>query len=375
MVWTIALTTPSSPSDRAPGRGCGEDGRVTTSAVERIRAAHHWAILPSGSRDAVGGHVARLAATGARGLVVPQIFAPPWATLGAAAMAGELDLASGIALGFVRSPMETAMAALDLDRLCDGRFTLGLGSSTQVANEDRFGVPYDKPVSRLRELTELVHRMVTADEQAGIGRFEGEFWHVDLTGVRLPRPVRPSIPIYLAPLRTTMTEMAAEVADGIFGHPVWSPRWITGEVRAAVERGLANAGRARADFRVTAWLRVVITDDHDAGVRDAKAGIPFYAGLRQYESYFDAIGVGDDARVLMDLSESGAPPADLAAAVSDGLVEELVPVGTPEEVAERIAPVLEVADELLLAPPNGLSGERTRAYEAAIAEHLLPGAG
>ena len=216
-----------------------------TSAIDRVRAAHHWAILPSGNAAAVGEHVARLVATGARGLVVPQIFAPPWATLGAAATACELDLASGIALGFVRSPMETAMAALDLDRLCGGRLTLGLGSSTQIANEDRFGVPYDKPVSRLRELTELVHRMVTADEQGAIGRFEGEFWHVDLTGVRLPRPVRPTIPIYLAPLRATMTEMAAEVADGIFGHPVWSPSWITGEVRAAVDRGLATAGRAR----------------------------------------------------------------------------------------------------------------------------------
>jgi alkanesulfonate monooxygenase SsuD/methylene tetrahydromethanopterin reductase-like flavin-dependent oxidoreductase (luciferase family) len=350
---------------------------TATTAIERVRAAHHWALLPSGSAAAVGDHVARLAATGARGLVVPQIFAPPWATLGAAATAGDLgdlDLASGIALGFVRSPLETAMAALDLDRLCGGRFTLGLGSSTQVANEDRFGVPYGRPVARLRELTELVHRMVTADEQATIGRFEGEFWHVDLTGVRLPRPVRPSIPIYLAPLRATMTEMAAEVADGIFGHPTWSPDWITGEVRAAVERGLATSGRARSDFRVTAWLRVVITDDHEQGVRDAKVGIPFYAGLRQYESYFDAIGVGDDARVLMDLNESGAAPADVAAAVSDALVDELVPVGTPEEVAARIAPVLEVADELLLAPPNGLSGDRTRAYEAAIAEHLLPGA-
>src|SRR5690242_1333527 len=128
-------------------------------------------MLPSESATAVGAHVARLAATGVNGLVVPQVFAPPWATLGAAAMAGELDLASGIALGFVRSPMETAMAALDLDRLCGGRFTLGLGSSTQIANEGLFGVPYDKPVSRLRELTELVHRMLTADEQAGVGRF------------------------------------------------------------------------------------------------------------------------------------------------------------------------------------------------------------
>jgi probable F420-dependent oxidoreductase len=348
---------------------------TSSDPVARVRAAHHWALLMPGRAESVRAGVERLAAAGARGLVVPQIFAPPWATLGAAAMAGDLDLASGIALGFVRSPMETAMAALDLDRLSGGRFTLGLGSSTRAANEDRFGVPYDRPIARLRELTTLVRRMVSGDEQGGIGRFEGEFWHVDLTGVRLPRPTRASIPIYLAPLREAMTEMSAEVADGIFGHPVWSPSWITGPVREAVERGLARSGRRREAFRVVAWMRVVITDDREQGLRDAKAGIPFYASLRQYESYFDAIGLGPDARALMELTEAGAPPADLAAAVSDAMVEELVPVGTVEEVAARIAPVLDVADELLLAPPNGLPAEQSRAYEAAIAEQLLPGAG
>src|SRR6188472_507846 len=141
----ISAASAHSSDPRAGGGMARMAGVTATAAIERVRAAHHWAILPSGSATAVADHVARLAATGARGLVVPQIFAPPWATLGAAAMAGELELASGIALG--------------------------LGSSTQVANEDRFGVPYDKPVSRLRELTELVHRMVSADEQAGIDRF------------------------------------------------------------------------------------------------------------------------------------------------------------------------------------------------------------
>src|SRR6201985_1479209 len=170
---------------------------MTSNDVARVRAAHHWALLPSGRAESVraGGErvppprapgraasvragAARLAATGAGGLFVPQIFAPPWATLGAAAMAGDMDLASGIALGFVRSPLETAMAALDLDRLPGARSTRAIGSSTQAANEDRFGVPYAKPVSRLRELTELLHRMVTTEEQGGIGRFEGEFFHL-----------------------------------------------------------------------------------------------------------------------------------------------------------------------------------------------------
>jgi alkanesulfonate monooxygenase SsuD/methylene tetrahydromethanopterin reductase-like flavin-dependent oxidoreductase (luciferase family) len=341
--------------------------------VTRVRAAPHWAMLPSGSAADVRGHVERLTATGAKGLLAPQIFAPPWATLAVASTATDVRLASGIALGFVRSPMETAMAAIDLDRLCGGRFTLGLGSSTRAFNEDRFGVDYAKPVSRLRELTELVHRLVTLDEQAGIGHFQGDFWELDVRGIRLPRPTSPSIPIYLAPLRETMTQMAAEVADGIFGHPIWSVGWITGAINDAILRGLANAGRPRDRFRFAAWLRVVVTDDHEQGVRDAKVGLPFYVSIRQYESYFDAIGLGDDARRLMSLSESGASPAELASAVSDALVEALVPVGTADEIAARIAPVLDVADELVLAPPNGLPAAQTRAYEAAIAEHLLPG--
>ena len=128
-------------------------------------------------------------AAGVSGVLVPQIFAPPWAALGAAAACDEdIELASGIAMAFVRSPLETAMAALDLDRLSGGRFTLGLGSSVRAWNVDRFGVDYDRPVARLRELVGLVKRMVTLDEQPTIGRFEGEFWHVDLDGIRLPRP-------------------------------------------------------------------------------------------------------------------------------------------------------------------------------------------
>ena len=120
---------------------------------------------------------------GVSGVLVPQIFAPPWAALGAAAACDEdIELASGIAMAFVRSPLETAMAALDLDRLSGGRFTLGLGSSVRAWNVDRFGVDYDRPVSRLRELVTLLKRMVTLDEQPRIGRFEGEFWHVDLDG-------------------------------------------------------------------------------------------------------------------------------------------------------------------------------------------------
>ena len=55
---------------------------------------------------------------------------------------------------------------------------------------------------------------------------------------------------------------------------------------------------------------MAITDDLDEGRRHARAGIPFYASLRQYDSYFAGLGLADDARQLQDLAEAGAPPAD-----------------------------------------------------------------
>jgi alkanesulfonate monooxygenase SsuD/methylene tetrahydromethanopterin reductase-like flavin-dependent oxidoreductase (luciferase family) len=215
--------------------------------------------------------------------------------------------------------------------------------------------------------------MVTVGEQPRIGTFRGSFWSVDLDGIRLPRPVRPTLPITVAPLRAAMTEMAAEVADGILGHPVWSPRWISGEMHSAVERGLALAGRQRSDIRITAWLRVAITDDIEQGRADARVGIPFYASLRQYDSYFAALGLADDARRLQDLSGSGASPAEQSAAVSDAMADELVMIGPADEIAARIADVLDVVDDVCITPPNGLPPERTRRYDDAIAGHLLPG--
>src|SRR3954466_15575439 len=167
-----------------------------TTATDRVRAARHWAFVMPGSAPAIRDEAARLQGLGVAGAMVPQIFAPPWAALGVIAATSEPEVGSGTATGFVRTPLETAMAALDLDRISGGRLTLGLGTSVREWNEDRFGVDYERPLARLRELVVLVHRMVTADEQGDVGRFEGDFFSIDLRGTRLPRPVRPSVPIW-----------------------------------------------------------------------------------------------------------------------------------------------------------------------------------
>jgi alkanesulfonate monooxygenase SsuD/methylene tetrahydromethanopterin reductase-like flavin-dependent oxidoreductase (luciferase family) len=345
-----------------------------SDAFTAVREARHWAYLASGSTATVAQETARLERLGVTGALVPQILAPPWATLGAAAASSRLELASGIALAFVRSPLETAMAAIDVDRLSGGRFTLGLGTSVRAWNEDRFGVAYDHPVERVRELLTIIRPMLSADGPP-LGAWQGRFYSFDLTGVRLPRPSRERVPIWLAPLRAAMVELSAELGDGLLGHPAWSPQWIKTEVQTALERGLSRAGRSRHEIRVVAFLRAAINDDEQQAIDDAKRSVPTYAQLGQYESYFARHGFEAQARTLQQLSSGHAPLDELAAVVPDEMARQFLLVGTPDDVARELAVLLPYVDDVCITAPMGLSRERTAFYQKAIETHLLPSPG
>src|SRR6266536_3229863 len=89
--------------------------------------------------------------TGLLGTFAAQVYGPPWTALAAAATTTtRLQLASGIAQAFVRSPFETAMTAMDLDRISGGRFILGLGPTVRSWSEGAYGVPgYGRPLAHL----------------------------------------------------------------------------------------------------------------------------------------------------------------------------------------------------------------------------------
>jgi alkanesulfonate monooxygenase SsuD/methylene tetrahydromethanopterin reductase-like flavin-dependent oxidoreductase (luciferase family) len=263
------------------------------------------------------------------------------------------------------------MAAIDIDRLSGGRFTLGLGTSVRAWNEERFGVDYDHPVDRLRELLTIIRPMLSADGSPP-GEMGGRFYSFDLSGVRLPRPARPRIPIWLAPLRAPMVELSAELGDGLLGHPAWSPHWIKTEVQGALERGLQRAGRSREEIRVVAFLRAAINDDPDQAVEDARRSVPTYAQLGQYESYFGRHGFAEQARTLQQLSGAHAPLDELAAAVPEEMARQFLLVGTPDEVVSELAALLPYVDDLCITAPMGLNRERTAFYQKAIETHLFP---
>ena len=309
---------------------------------------------------------------GLEGMWTIQLPGPAFLPLATAAAATErLKLGTGIALAFTRSPFETATTALDLDVISGGRTVLGLGPSIKAVNEGWHGVDYDRPLDRLREVATLTRQIIEEGHTGKLSKLTGEFHDMDLTGCTvLQEPVRPSIPIYLPALYPRAARMAAEIAEGIAGHPVWSARWIEEKIAPNLQRSLETAGRTRADFDLNVWAYVAIETGEGRALDDARGTVSFYASIPQYEKYFDAHGFGDEARKAAAAAAAG-DLAGMAAAVPDAMVHTFAVVGTPDEVRERIETRWQFADSVTPVPPfSGISPEAVLRYEKAIADTL-----
>lgn len=307
---------------------------------------------------------------GLEGCFAAQVYGPPFAPLAAAAVGTRrLLLASGIAIALTRSPFETAMAALELDRMSEGRFILGLGASIRAWVEGIFGMPYAQPAAQLRETVAAIRHIVAGAHTGRLANFEGRYHRLDFSELQAtPPPVRSSIPIWVSALRGTMVRLGAEIGDGIIGHPIWSVRWVTDTVPGEIARGLARAGRNRNELHVNCWFWTTPNPDRRQSVEDARACVAFYAGMKQYEPYFSAHGYGETCRRL----QAGVQRGDyrsVAALVPDDMASTFVVTGTPDEVRRKLEPAWAVADAMTLIPPVlSLSAEQTGFYLATIAE-------
>jgi probable F420-dependent oxidoreductase len=326
----------------------------------------YWIMLPpSRSAERIADAARQAEASGLEGVFSIQFASNPWVPLGAvAATTSRLRLATGIALAFTRSPLETALAAIDLDHLSDGRFTLGLGTSVRWVHDDHYGMPYERPVARLREAIRII-KAVISGEAAKTGRFESDFWHLDFSRFQAARPLRTDLPVWVAALRPPLVKLAGEVADGLIGHPSWSPRWALDQVNGPFGDALARSGRDRAQVEVNLWHVVAPNPDAAESVEDAKRHVANYASIGQYEGYFAAHGFGDTARRLQEATAAGE--RDLVSLVPEEMARTFVLCGTPAEVVRQIEPLWDVADSLCLQPPP-VAGDKRRAYEARIAE-------
>jgi probable F420-dependent oxidoreductase len=339
------------------------------SRREEIPKMKLWKVMQAMPAAQIASFARAAEDAGVDGIWAPQLFSPPFPALAAAAMASSgLKLGTGIALAFTRTPLETALNAIDLDLISVGRFILGLGTSTREFNERFHGVPYGKPVAHLREVARDVREIVAKCHSGGIGVLEGEYHKMDLTGFRTAtRPVRESIPIYLPALFESTVRLAGEIGDGLIVHPAWSHHWVNNQAKAALDGALAAAGRTRDQIHVNLWIYTAISEKRQEAIDDLRGTIAFYSSIPQYEKYYAAHGFGAQARAVCEAAARGDTAA-MIKAVPDEMVNTFGIASAADEARERVAKMAQHADSLTLVPPQHMiKGAKIRTYDAAIA--------
>jgi probable F420-dependent oxidoreductase len=278
-----------------------------------------------------------------------------------------VELGTAIAWAFGRSPLLTAVTALDLDEMSGGRHILGLGTGTRRMRTDWLGAPAERPAKRLRETVEAIRAVWTAGE-AGAVEYEGELVRLAVRPYGRAGQVRAAIPIFLAAVNEGMCRTAGAVADGVIAHPMATARYIDEVMRPAISEGAGQQARDSSGVEVADWLVVAVSDDPDQAREDAKRQIAFHATVRTYDGILALHGFNGVADQIRELWRS-FDLAGMTRLVTDEMLEQMAVAGTPDECRQMVATRAPSADRLLLgAPVVATDPGRMREYHTAILE-------
>jgi len=254
----------------------------------------------------------------------------------AATVTEQIELSTGIALAFVRSPMSVAHISWDLNVASRGRFVLGLGPQIRPHNEKRYSVPWSAPVPRLREYVHALRAIWHAWKTDEKLRFEGEHYRFTLMPPNFvpEKSELASPPITLAAVGPAMVRLAGEVADGIRLHPFCTRKYFEKNIAPCLKDGLSKSGKQRETFEVNGGGFVATGPDNATVHRMAewvRYRIGFYASTPAYWPVLEAEGYPELGPHLNRLTKAGQWD-QLAKAIPDDLLQACTAIGRHDEI-------------------------------------------
>ncbi|MGW0940429.1 LLM class F420-dependent oxidoreductase [Streptomyces sp. NPDC002666] len=180
---------------------------------------------------------------------------------------------------FGRHPLLVSSQAQTAQAATHGRYHLGLALGTKPLTEAAFGIPYERPIARLREFLTALRQLT----ETGSADFQGE-----LLTARTPLPARVpgaegGVPVLVAAMGPQALRVSGELADGILPY-LAGPRALAEHIVPAVTAAAEAAGRPAP--RIVALVHGVVTDAPDAARRTATEQLAFY---EQFPSYARAV--------------------------------------------------------------------------------------
>jgi F420-dependent oxidoreductase-like protein len=277
-----------------------------------------------------------------------------------------LKLGTAIAQMSARTPTATAMHALTLDHLSNGRMILGLGVSGPQVVEGWYGQPFAKPLSRTREYVDIVKQVLAREQPVQNDGphypipypVDGEgSWGLGKPLKPITHPLRSDLPIFLGAEGPKNVALAAEICDG------WFPLYYSPEK----EDVYADSIKGRADdFEIMYPMKMHVTDDVEAGRLEVKQSLALYVGgmgardQNFHNALIGRLGYEEEAAKIQDLYLDGKK-AEAVAAVPDEMADEISLIGPKDRIKQRLAAWDDSAVTSLLVWPKNADDIETYA--------------
>ncbi|MEL0019622.1 MAG: TIGR03617 family F420-dependent LLM class oxidoreductase [Rickettsiales bacterium] len=320
-----------------------------------MRVVYH---IPNDDLRAAEAAAREAEAAGFDGIVALENAHGPFPPLAVAAMATDrIQIGTGVAIAFPRSPTIMAHAAWDLNKASNGRFYLGIGSQVKGHNERRYGVEWVPPAPRMKDYIGAVRAVWRAWETGEPLDYHSKHYTLTLTTPNFaPRPSGlPRIPIAMSAVGPAMLRVAGDTADGVRLHPFCTGRYLAEESLKHIGDGLARSGRRRGDIEVVSGAFLATGKDEEAVAKMReyiRFRISFYCSTRSYWHVLRLHGMEELGERLRSYPKEGRWD-EMAALISDDVLELFATVGTYGEIGAKIAERYEgLADSLSLFVPT-----------------------
>lgn len=265
-----------------------------------------------------------------------------------------LNIGTGIAVSFARSPANLAYTAWDLAAQSNGRFILGLGTQVRAHIERRFGQPWpDSVTGKLREQIQVIRAFWGCWQNGTRLNYRGEYYKITLMTPFFQPPPLPMgegrgeglIPIYIAGVNIGLAKLAGELCEGFHAHPFHSVRYLREVILPAIEEGAKKERRKKEDVSVSVTAFAATTPEE---MNFARGQIAFYASTPSYRSVMNFHGWGEVAEKLSAHAARGEW-TEMPMLITDEMLGEFCLVTEEESLADELKKRYDgIADRLTL---------------------------
>lgn len=251
---------------------------------------------------------------------------------------------------YSRSPTLIAMAAATLDTLSNGRFILGLGTSSEPIVQEWHGLKLEKPLQRMREYVEIIRLAVSGKKVD----YNGKLFQLK-NFTLLIKPPRREIPIYLAAVNQKMVDLTWEIADGVifYLHPI-------SELQSTIQKM-----QSKKKIDVASQLITCMSNDEEKAIERAKKTLAFYISVGKiYREFLAKNGFKNETEnIYEEFKKSGL--ASNYKLVSDLMLDALVICGTPEDCRKKLERFVKVGVALPIIQFNPI-GSVIESFELLV---------